>query len=122
MQSITQLTKLFSYCMATPTPDNSSNKSGHSSLEDLKAHLNSAPEIRILTLAEYKPAALALAEAFANDDVSRYFIDTPDRANWDEKRKWNLHLKIMEGVVFAHILKGVATSVGDDYGCIALWY
>ncbi|KAG9901568.1 hypothetical protein KCU94_g7872, partial [Aureobasidium melanogenum] len=38
--------------------------------------------VRQVTLAEYKQAAQCLAEAFADDDVARYFTEVPDRAHW----------------------------------------
>ncbi|KAL0262657.1 hypothetical protein SLS55_001627 [Diplodia seriata] len=77
--------------------------------------------IRVLDISEYKGAALALAEAFKDDDVSRYFLDTPDRADWTPEQKWDLHVAIFEYVVYAHILKGLVTTVGSDYGAVALW-
>ena len=79
-------------------------------------------QVRIVKKAEYKAAALCLAEAFVADDVSRYFIDTPDRADWSEADKWDLHLSIMEYVVLAHCLKGLVTTVGPNYDCVALWW
>ena len=83
--------------------------------------IGSANDVRILKKAEYKGAALCLAEAFAADDVARYFIDTPDRSHWSEAEKLQLHLSIMEYVVLAHCLKGLVTTVGPNYGCVALW-
>lgn len=53
-------------------------------------------EARVLTLAEYKEAGLALAEAFKDDHSSKYFTHTPDRAHWSEEQKWELHVKMME--------------------------
>jgi hypothetical protein len=76
---------------------------------------------RILGLHEYKEAALSLAEAFKDDEVSRYFIDTPDRANWTEKEKWELHVKVMEYITYAHLLRGLVVSAGPNYDCVALW-
>ncbi|KAF2268760.1 hypothetical protein CC78DRAFT_529737 [Lojkania enalia] len=80
-----------------------------------------ADGVRVVTAAEYKEAAFCLAEAFAEDDVSRYFIDVPDREHWSEEEKWALHVEIFEYVVYAHILKGLVTTIGDDYGAVALW-
>ncbi|KAI9871372.1 MAG: hypothetical protein M1830_002974, partial [Pleopsidium flavum] len=79
-----------------------------------------ANDVRIVTKAEYRGAALCLAEAFVSDDVARYFIDTPDRAHWTDAEKWDLHLSIMEYVVYAHCLKGLVTTVGPNYDCVAL--
>lgn len=76
---------------------------------------------RVLGLHEYKAAALSLAEAFLDDEVSRYFIDTPDRLDWTKDQKWELHLKVMEYITYAHLLKGLVVSAGPNYDCIALW-
>src|SRR6478752_7300907 len=49
--------------------------------------------VRVVTIAEYKQAAACLAEAFAEDEVVRYPVDTPDRAHWTEQEKWDLHVE-----------------------------
>lgn len=76
--------------------------------------------VRVVTAAEYKRAAACLAEAFSEDDVARYFIDVPDREHWTAEEKWALHVEILEYVTYAHILKGLVTTVGDFEG-VALW-
>ncbi|KAF2275537.1 uncharacterized protein EI97DRAFT_63665 [Westerdykella ornata] len=76
--------------------------------------------VRIVTAAEYKKAAACLAEAFAEDDVARYFIDVPDREHWTEQEKWDLHVEILEYVTYAHILKGLVTTCGE-FESVALW-
>jgi hypothetical protein len=76
--------------------------------------------VRVVTAAEYKQAAACLAEAFAEDDVARYFIDVPDREHWTEQEKWDLHVDILEYVTYAHILKGLVTTRGD-FESVALW-
>lgn len=81
----------------------------------------SDPDVRVVSVAEYKEAALCLAEAFAEDDVARYFIDVPDREHWSEEAKWQLHLEILEYVTYAHCLKGLVTTVGPNYDAVALW-
>ena len=78
-------------------------------------------QVRVVSIDEYKEAALCLAEAFESDHCARYFIDTPDRAHWTQKQKWDLHLSIMEYAVYAHCLKGLVTTVGPGYGAGALW-
>ncbi|KAF2838920.1 hypothetical protein M501DRAFT_934726 [Patellaria atrata CBS 101060] len=78
-------------------------------------------EIRVVGLNEYKEAARSLAEAFAVDDTCRYFLDTPDRAHWTEQQKWELHVAILEYITYSHILKGLVTTVGPNYGAVALW-
>ena len=75
---------------------------------------------RILKLAEYKHAAQTLAEAFVEDDVAMYFIETGDRVLTAEQ-KWKLHVSILEKLVYAHCLKGLVTAVGPNYECVALW-
>ncbi|KAF2651469.1 hypothetical protein K491DRAFT_707018 [Lophiostoma macrostomum CBS 122681] len=76
--------------------------------------------VRVVTAAEYKEAAACLAEAFAEDDVARYFIDVPDREHWTPEEKWALHVDILEYVTYAHILKGLVTTIGD-FEAVALW-
>ena len=76
--------------------------------------------VRVVTAAEYKEAAACLAEAFAEDDVARYFIDVPDREHWSPDEKWALHVDILEYVTYAHILKGLVTTRGD-FEAVALW-
>lgn len=77
---------------------------------------------RVLTLKEYKEAAYSLALAFKDDHSSMYFTHTPDRADWSEEQKWELHLKIMEYITYAHLLKGLVVSAGPNYDCVALWW
>lgn len=76
---------------------------------------------RVLTLDEYKAAGLALAEAFKEDHTSLYFTHTPDRADWSEEQKWQLHVKMMEYITYAHLLKGIVVSAGPNYDCVGLW-
>lgn len=78
-------------------------------------------QVRILRTEEYKEAAQCLAEAFVNDGVVRYCIDTPDREHWSASQRWDLHLSILEYITYAHCLAGLATAVGPDYSCVALW-
>jgi ribosomal protein S18 acetylase RimI-like enzyme len=70
---------------------------------------------------EYKAAAACLAEAFANDEVVRYPIDTPDRVHWTEDKRYDLHLQALEYITYAHCVKGLVTTIGEDYGSVALW-
>jgi len=122
-----QFTKLFTSCSGSDVDEASSSvgNSKPTSLSELKevlSNTNDSNIVRILSISEYKEAALSLAIAFADDDVSNYFLDTDERATWNEAQKWDLHLCIMEYMVVAHCLKGLVTSAGDDYSCIALWY
>lgn len=77
--------------------------------------------VRRVTISEYKQAALCLAEAFADDDVCRYFTHTPDRGHLMDSQQWKLHLEIMEYITYAHILKGLVLAIGPGFGCVALW-
>ena len=77
--------------------------------------------VRVLGLDEYKEAALSIAEAFQDDEVSMYFINTPDREAWSKKQKWDLHASIMEYITYAHLLKGLVVSAGPNYDCVGLW-
>ncbi len=78
-------------------------------------------QVRVVPPEEYKQAALCLAEAFKEDEVARYFIDTPDRNHWTEDQKWDLHCDILEYITYAHCLKGLVTTVGPNYDAVALW-
>lgn len=86
--------------------------------------LDAAPasdQLRVVPINEYKQAAFSLAEAFKEDEVARYFVNTPDRDHWTEEQKWELHCEIMEYITYAHCLKGLVTTIGPDYGAVALW-
>ncbi|KAL3427251.1 N-acetyltransferase [Phlyctema vagabunda] len=78
-------------------------------------------EIRVLKIAEYEPAAQTLAEAFATDEVARYFIDTPDMATYSDEYKYKLHSDIFRYITAAHCYKGIVTTIGPNYDAIALW-
>ncbi|MCJ1283259.1 hypothetical protein MMC26_002587 [Xylographa opegraphella] len=78
-------------------------------------------EPRVIKLSEVKAAALCLADAFAKDDVAMYFIETPDRARKSAAANWSLHVSILEYVVAAHCMKGLALTIGPNYDCVALW-
>lgn len=78
-------------------------------------------QVRVVGISEYKAAALSLAQAFKDDDVSMYFVETEEVKHWTPEEKWDLHVTIMEYLVYAHILKGLVTTVGPDYASVALW-
>ncbi|KAI9693504.1 MAG: hypothetical protein M1820_009192, partial [Bogoriella megaspora] len=108
-------------------PTMNANKANNEAPKLMVEHLensgNSPSEhgVRIVRIEEYKQAAMTLAEAFSEDEVAMYFIDTPDRQHWTKEQKWNLHVQILEYVTYAHCLKGLVTTAGEDYGCVALW-
>ena len=79
-------------------------------------------QVRILHKSEYKQAALCLAEAFKDDDVVMYFVKTGDRKRFTPDDEWKLHLHIMECITYAHCISGLATAIGPNYDCVALWY
>ncbi|KAL8765639.1 MAG: hypothetical protein Q9209_007371, partial [Squamulea sp. 1 TL-2023] len=76
--------------------------------------------VRKILLAECDAAAESLALAFADDDVAMYFVKTDDTNSWSDQKKWDMHVKIMRSIVKAHILKGLALTIGPDYDCVAL--
>ena len=39
-------------------------------------------EVRVIGISEYEQAANSLSEAFAEDDVARYFVDPDDMASY----------------------------------------
>jgi len=77
--------------------------------------------VRVCQLSEYKAIAYSLARSFEDDPVALYFTEISDTASWTTEQRWNLHLTIMEAVVYMHLLDGMVTTIGDDYGCVALW-
>ena len=85
------------------------------------ANAHAKSDVRILEPSEYREAAQTLAEAFVEDHIVRYPIDTPDRAHWTEEQKWALHVSALEYITYAHCLKGLVTSIGPNYDCVALW-
>ena len=82
----------------------------------------SSEKVRVIGISEYKAAAQCLAEAFATDEVARYFVDTDDMAKYSEGYKWKLHVDILKYVTAAHCYKGIVTTIGPDYDAVALWY
>lgn len=87
----------------------------------IKPISSNSTEVRVLKVHEYKQAALSLAHAFKDDDTARYFLDTPERKDWSAEQKWDLHVKIMEYITYAHLLNGLVLSAGPNYECVALW-
>lgn len=77
--------------------------------------------VRLVNPDEYKAAALCLAEAFANDDTTRYFLDMDDTHHLTDEQNRALHVAFCETLIHAKLLKGVVTTVGEDYDCVALW-
>jgi len=87
-----------------------------------KTAVNSADGVvRLLGVHEYKQAAQTLAEAFKDDHVAWYFLETPDRAHWSKEQQWELHVQIFEYIVYAHLLKGIAVTAGRNHECVGLW-
>ncbi|KAK8080683.1 hypothetical protein PG997_008501 [Apiospora hydei] len=78
-------------------------------------------QVRAIGIAEYKEAALSLAQAFASDDLARYLVDAEGGGDGDETLKWRLHVDIMNYIVAAHCYSGAVTTIGADYDGVALW-
>lgn len=100
-----------------------SNVSSPNSLEKNRSLSPKTPkdEVRIIGISEYEQAADSLSEAFAEDDVARYFVDPDDMAAYSEEYKWNLHCDIIKYITAAHCYKGIVTTIGPDYDAVALW-
>lgn len=81
----------------------------------------SSEEVRVIGISEYAQAAQCLAEAFAVDEVARYFIDTDDMTSYSEEYKYKLHCDILRYITAAHCYKGIVTTIGPDYDAVALW-
>lgn len=79
-------------------------------------------EVRVVSISEYEGAAQCLAEAFATDEVARYFVDTDDMSSYSEDYKWKLHCDIIKYMTAAHCYKGLVTTIGPNYEAVALWY
>jgi ribosomal protein S18 acetylase RimI-like enzyme len=105
--------------LAAPLSDVLSEKLSES-LSEKAPHVD-ATQVRVCQLHEYKAIAASLAASFADDPVALYFVETPDTASWTADRKWALHLALMEAVVYMHLLDGLVTTAGPDYGAVALW-
>ncbi|KAH7411031.1 hypothetical protein BKA64DRAFT_371994 [Cadophora sp. MPI-SDFR-AT-0126] len=82
---------------------------------------SSTEEVRVLSISEYEQAAQCLAEAFAVDEVARYFIDTDDMATYSEEYKYKMHCDILRYITAAHCYKGIVTTIGPNYDAVALW-
>jgi len=78
-------------------------------------------KVRVLGIEDYKQAAYTLAEAFFDDDVAFYFLETPDNGGKTREELWSLHLEILEYIVCAHIYNGLVLSVGEHHEGVALW-
>ncbi|KAK0119802.1 hypothetical protein ONS95_011234 [Cadophora gregata] len=78
-------------------------------------------EVRLLDISEYEQAAQCLAEAFAVDEVARYFIDTDDMVSYTEEYKYKMHCDILRYITAAHCYKGIVTTIGPNYDAVALW-
>lgn len=78
-------------------------------------------QARIVQKHEYREVAQTLAQAFKDDDVAMYFVETGDNSHWSQKEKWDLHVSILEYLVYGHILKGLVTTIGPNYDSVALW-
>jgi ribosomal protein S18 acetylase RimI-like enzyme len=92
-----------------------------SSTADRYAASAETSDIHVVSPSEYKEAARCLAEAFGEDHVVRYPIDTPDRMDWSGEQRFELHRQMFEYITYAHCLKGLVTTTGENYGCVALW-
>lgn len=79
------------------------------------------PEVRQVGIECYKEVALSLAKAFAKDELSMYFLTTPDDAWRTEEQVWQLHLEIMEYIVAAHCYNGLVYTIGENHEGVALW-
>jgi len=98
------------------------NKNGTITLEKKRSlSPESTEEVRVLGIAKYEQAAQCLAEAFAVDEVARYFIDTDDMASYSDEHKYKLHCDILRYVTAAHCYNGIVTTIGPDYDAVALW-
>lgn len=103
---------------------NNSNKIGTTTVT-LEKHRSLSPEstdsVRVVPISEFEHAAKCLSEAFAIDEVARYFVDTDDMASYSDEYKYKLHCDIIRYLTAAHCYAGVVTTIGPDYDAVALW-
>lgn len=98
------------------------NHNGSMVLEKKRSvSIDSIDEVRVLNMSECEKASECLWDAFAVDEVMRYFLDTDDMAKCSEDQKWKLHCNLVRYLTAAHIQKGIATVIGPDYDAVALW-
>lgn len=113
--------------MAAPSSSSSTsvNESSNTSvLDKVSTPIVPLDAVRTVSFKNYAQAAECLIQAFAKDDITRYFIDTDDLAKYDEDVKWKLHCEIMQYITAAHCMNGLVTAIGDEedgYGAVALW-
>jgi tetratricopeptide (TPR) repeat protein len=101
----------------------SNNQNSTNSLEKQLSNSSGLnQQVRVIGISEYAQAAECLAEAFAIDEVARYFIDTDDMISYSEEYKYKLHCDIMRYITAAHCYKGIVTTIGSNYDAVALWY
>ena len=105
-----------------------SKSTGSSMSTDPGLLAKKVPDLRIRRVQqhEYKAAAACLADAFSLDEVCAYFFECPDTTTWTKKRKWALHVKILEAMVLAHVRCGLVQAIGDPkdggtFDSVALW-
>jgi hypothetical protein len=77
--------------------------------------------VRKVGMSECPEVGLSLAHSFAADELSHYILDGEDMAHISAERRWKLHVNIMTYIAAAHIMNGVATCIGPDHDCVALW-
>ena len=82
----------------------------------------STEQVRVVDIKDFEKAAECLSQAFAVDEVARYFLDTDDMAACSEEVKYKLHCDIIRYMTAAHCYKGIVTTIGPDYDAVALWY
>ncbi|RMZ88489.1 hypothetical protein DV736_g4289, partial [Chaetothyriales sp. CBS 134916] len=92
-----------------------------SSTAEWMAASHPSSEVRVVEAREYKQAAACLAEAFGDDHVVRYAIDTPDQMDMSEEERFKMHRESLEYVTYAHFLNGLVLTTGEDFDCVALW-
>jgi len=97
------------------------NKQDALTLEKKRSLSPDKEEVRVIGISEYEQAAQCLSEAFATDQVARYFLDTEDMVGYSEEDKWKLHCDINRYITAAHCYKGIVTTIGPNYDAVALW-
>lgn len=99
------------------------NNSNGTLVVEKTSSLTPAPteEVRVVSIEDFEEAAQCLSEAFAVDEVARYFVDTDDMSTCAEEYKYKVHCNILRYLTAAHCYKGLVTTIGPNYDAVALW-
>jgi hypothetical protein len=53
--------------------------------------------------------------------MAQYLMGSDDMAGLSDEVKWRLHVNMYTYIVASHCYKGIVTTIGPEYDCVALW-